>query len=106
MAVANVYTDFSGLAGLKGQAQAAPDDAIKEVARQFESLFVGMMLKAMRDAVPKDGLFASNQMDSYQQMFDNQLALDMTRGDGIGLAGLIEQQLSMSATLTAGEILE
>ena len=101
MAVANVYTDFSGLASLKGQAQAEPDNAVEEVARQFESLFVGMMLKAMRDAVPKDGLFASNQMDSYQQMFDQQLALDMTRDGGIGLADLIERQLTMNATLAA-----
>ncbi|MBT8147663.1 MAG: rod-binding protein [Gammaproteobacteria bacterium] len=104
MAVTGVYTDFSGLASLKGQAQVEPEDAVKEVARQFESLFVSMMLKSMRDAVPKDSLFGGNQMDSYQQMFDQQLALDMAQSGGIGLAGMIEQQLSMSASLAAEEI--
>jgi len=103
MAVASVYTDFSGLASLKGQAKIEPENAVKEVAKQFESLFVGMMLKAMRDAVPKDGLFGSNQMDSYQQMFDQQLAVDMAQGGGIGLVELIEQQLSLSATLVTEE---
>jgi len=103
MAVASVYTDFSGLASLKGQANVEPENAVKEVAKQFESLFVSMMLKAMRDAVPKDGLFNSNQMDSYQQMFDQQLAVDMAQGGGVGLAELIEQQLSMGASLAAEE---
>jgi len=101
MAAASVYTDFSGLAGLKLQAQAEPDKAISEVAGQFESLFVGMMLKAMRDAVPQGGLFDSSQMDTYRDLFDKQLALDMSRSGGIGLAELIEQQIATSATFAA-----
>ena len=99
MATASVYTDLSGLSSLKLQAQAEPDKAAKEVAQQFESLFVGMMLKSMRDAVPKDGLFSSSQLDAYQEMFDKQLALDLSRQGGIGLADLIERQIVTSASL-------
>lgn len=98
MATADIYTDFSGLASLKAQARFEPSEAVKEVAQQFESLFVGMMMKAMRDAVPKDGLFGSSQLDSYQEMFDKQLAVDLSRQGGIGLAALIEQQIAASAT--------
>jgi flagellar protein FlgJ len=101
MTTASVYTDLAGLSSLKLQAHSAPQQAVSEVARQFESLFVAMMLKAMRDAVPKDGLFGSNQLDTYQSMFDQQLALDMSRSGGIGLAELIERQLAGSAALAA-----
>ncbi|MEZ5490703.1 MAG: rod-binding protein [Gammaproteobacteria bacterium] len=101
MATADIYTDFSGLASLKTQARFEPTGAVKEVAQQFESLFVGMMMKAMRDAVPKDGLFGSSQLDSYQDMFDKQLAVDLSRQGGIGLAALIEQQIATGATFAA-----
>ena len=101
MASADIYTDFSGLASLKTQARFEPSEAIKEVAQQFESLFVGMMMKAMRDAVPKDSLFGSSQLDSYQEMFDKQLAVDLSRQGGIGLAAIIERQIAASATFGA-----
>lgn len=103
MAAAAVYTDFSGLANLRLQAKVEPDQAVKEVAQQFESLFVGMMLKAMRDTLPKDGLFSSNQMDAYQDMFDRQLAVDMSSDGGIGLAQLIERQIAASSTFLEQE---
>ena len=72
-----VYNDFSDIAKLKGQSHADPQAAMKEVAHQFESLFVTMMMKAMRDTLPKDGMLASNEMESYQSMFDQQLSLDL-----------------------------
>ena len=89
------YHDFSNLAQLKGQAALDPDMATHEVAQQFESIFVGFMLKAMRDATPEDTLFGSNSMGSYQKMFDNQLAVSLADQGGIGLAELIEKQIAV-----------
>ena len=100
-AKAGVYSDFSGLAELRRQAGSDPSKAAKEVAQQFESIFVGMMVKSMRDTLPKDGLFASNQMEAYQEMFDQQLALDLSRRGGIGLADVIERQITSSAVYKA-----
>lgn len=93
-ATPQVYTDLSGLNALKLKSRANPQEAVHEVAQQFESVFVTMMMKAMRDTLPKDGMFASSQMDTYQDMMDQQLALDLTRADGFGLAAVIERQLS------------
>lgn len=92
--VANVYNDFSGLNSLKLQAKKDPDKAAHEVALQFESIFVGMMMKAMREASPKDTLFGGNQMEAYQDMFDKQLALDLSAKGGLGIAKMIEQQIA------------
>lgn len=90
----HVYNDLSSLQQLKAQSADKPQEALQEAAKQFESLFVTMMVKAMRDTLPKDGMFASSNMESYQEMFDQQLALDLSRKGGLGMADLIARQMS------------
>jgi flagellar protein FlgJ len=92
-----VYNDVSSLNALKLQSREDPEGALHEVAQQFESVFITMMMKAMRDTLPKDGMFQSGQMDTYQEMFDQQLALDLSRQNGLGLGAVIERQLSAAA---------
>ena len=89
-----VYNDMGALADLRGRARANPNEAVEEVAQQFEALFIQMMLKSMRDAVEDGGLFGSDQLDTYEQMADQQLALDMSAKGGIGLAEALVAQLS------------
>jgi flagellar protein FlgJ len=64
-------------------------EAMKGIGRQFESLLAHQMLKAMRSATKvwsEDSMFSSEQVDFYQQMMDDQLSLELTRGEGLGLA--------------------
>ncbi len=89
-----VYNDMGALADLRGRARANPNEAVEEVAQQFEALFIQMMLKSMRDAVEDGGLFGSDQLDTYQHMADQQTALDMASNGGIGLAEALVAQLS------------
>lgn len=89
-----VYNDLSALTSLKTQSRVDPQAAMKEVSKQFESLFVNMMMKAMRDTLPKDGLFGGSDVQTYQEMFDQQLALDLSSNGSLGLASVIERQLS------------
>ena len=96
-----VYNDLSSLNTLKTQSRLNPDQAIKGVAQQFESLFMSMMLKSMRDTLPEDSLFGSSSMQTYTEMFDQQLALDMSRSGGVGLASLIERQLGLRESMDA-----
>jgi flagellar protein FlgJ len=81
------------LAGLKQAAASESPQALREAARQFESLFTGMMLKSMRAASFKDPLFGSDQQDLYQEMYDDQVAAEMSKGKGLGLADMLVQQL-------------
>jgi peptidoglycan hydrolase FlgJ len=90
------YADPQGLNALKRDAHAQAPSALRETARQFETLFTGMMLKSMRAATPKDPLFGSDQTDFYQDMFDQQLAAQMSKGKGTGLADMLVQQLLRS----------
>lgn len=90
------YHDLQGLSALRAEAASAPNQAIEEVAAQFESLFVQMMLKSMRDATIDGGLFQSDQMEVYQDMFDNQLAVGLAGQGGLGLAQILVEELGGS----------
>ena len=93
-ATPNVF-DFGGLSALKRQAKAGDPAANKVVARQFEALFLQMVLKSMREATPRDGLFDSDQSRMYESLLDQQLSQVMSgTGRGTGLAAMIEAQLS------------
>ena len=92
---ANHYHDASALTRLKHISRDNPDQAAKEVATQFEAMFIQMMLKSMRDAVPKGGLFNSNDMETYTEMADQQIAINLAKSGGIGLADVITRQLTL-----------
>ncbi len=92
---ANHYHDASALTRLKHVSRDNPEQAAKEVATQFEAMFIQMMLKSMRDAVPKGGLFNSNDMETYTEMADQQIAINLAKSGGIGLADVITRQLTL-----------
>lgn len=99
VANASFYADFAGLNALKKNVKANDAQAIRQAAQQFESLFTDMMLKAMRAAKLGDGLGDSEQGDVYQDMYDQQLAVQMSQGHGLGLADMLVQQLTRSGAL-------
>ena len=87
-------TDFSQFTGLRAAADRNDPAALREVAGQFEALFLQSMLKSMREASLGDPLFGdSDQHEMYQGMLDQQLALEMSSGKGIGLAEMLIRQL-------------
>lgn len=91
-----VYTDVAGLNALKGKARVDHDGALREVARQFESLLLSQVLKSMRSAnkVFAEGNFLqSNETEFYEEMFDSQLTLALTKGRSLGLADAMVRQL-------------
>ncbi len=92
--LAQVYTDFSGLDALKAKARRDRKAALDEVSRQFEALFLQMMLKGMRKTGMGDGLLDSQNTRFYREMYDQQIAVEMSKHQGIGLAAVIRRQLS------------
>ncbi len=96
----SAYFDIANLSELKARAEADPDANLKEVAKQFESIFVNMMLESARSTVQKGGLFDSAALDNYQQMLDQQMSLDVAMDQGIGLSDAIVRQLRLSQGTT------
>jgi peptidoglycan hydrolase FlgJ len=86
--------DFRQFAELRRSARADDPEALREVARQFESIFTKMMLDGMRAASFGDPMFGSDEGEMYQSMMDDQLAIEMSQGKGLGLADMLIRQLS------------
>lgn len=93
---ANLYLDMTQFASLKRDARAGSEDAAKSAAQQFEALFLQRMLKDMRAAARFDDSQHSNATDFYQEMYDKQLALMLSKQGGIGIADLLQRQLGGS----------
>ncbi len=86
--------DVQSVQDLRAQFQKDPSQGVKAAAQQFETMFLQMVLKSMRDATPQDGLLNSDQSRFYTGLLDQQMAQNMaTQGNGVGFAKLIEQQL-------------
>lgn len=90
----DVYTDLNSV-----QAINAIEDknlALKKVAQQFESMMLRSMLKSMRDAnkVFSEGNYlSSHETDTYRDMLDDQLAVTLSGGRGMGIAEVLTRQL-------------
>ncbi len=93
-ASSRIYTDFSGLQKLKASARSESPEAVKAVAKEFEASFVEMMLKSLRDASSDEGIMESDGSRMYQDMFDKQIAVDISERGDFGVARVIEKQLS------------
>jgi flagellar protein FlgJ len=94
------YNDIAALQSLKAPKAKQDGAAIKEVAKQFESLFVSMMLKSMREAnkgFSEGNMLSSKDTEFYQEMFDSQISVSLSGDKGFGLAEVIEKQLTAKA---------
>ena len=104
-ATAKSYLDFSGLGELRGQAQQNQDKALKESAQQFEGLFIQMMMKSMRDAsaTMKDEENQSSGMETFENMFDKEISVQMAKRSALGVADYmakaVKQQMATPSAL-------
>lgn len=88
--------DSKGLDDLKQSAKNNSPDALKSAAKQFEALYMNMMLKSMRQASSQDSPFDNEQSRMYTSMLDQQFSQNMA-SRGMGLADALVRQLSNNA---------
>lgn len=86
--------DVQALTQLRTQARGDEKGSVKAVAQQFEAMFTSMMLKTMRNAVPQSEIGQSNETRMFQGMFDDQLSQNLASHRGLGIAALIERQMT------------
>ncbi|ARU93634.1 flagellar assembly peptidoglycan hydrolase FlgJ [Tatumella citrea] len=84
--------DSNALDKLKREAIAHPRTQAMAVARQVESLFMQMMLKSMRETLPEDPLFGSQQGKLFTSLYDQQIS-QLAGGRGLGMAEMIARQM-------------
>ena len=108
--IANV-TDFAGFAKLRADARANDPEALRTAARQFEAMFTQMLLKTAHSQSQDGGsggdLLGGSDSDVYRDLYDQQMAQQISAGKGLGLADMLVNQLrglsssSSSASQTA-----
>lgn len=88
--------DVQGVDALRRTVRSSPQEGMKQASKQFEVMFMQMVLKSMRDATPAEGMFSSQQEKMYTSMLDQQLAQNLS-GRGLGLAEAMFAQLNRTA---------
>ena len=91
--------DMQGFQRMQHTAKADPDAGVESAAQQFEALFVQMMMKSMRDAIPTSDLMNSSATDSYQKMMDQQWS-QVIASKGVGLADALVKQLEREGAVS------
>jgi peptidoglycan hydrolase FlgJ len=97
-AIASLQAD--PLALLRGASARDPKAAIKEVAKQFEALFMQELMKSMRQATQSSGLLDNEGTQMGTELLDTQFAGQMTGIKG-GLSEAIARQLERQMGLGA-----
>lgn len=88
------YHDFQGLGELRGQAQRRDGTALREVAQQFEAMFIQQIMKTMREAGFKGAdMFDSQALDTFQSMHDKEISLHMSKRGSFGLADMLVKSM-------------
>jgi flagellar protein FlgJ len=88
--------DVQGVEALRRTVRNSPEEGLKQVSRQFEAMFMNMVLKSMREATPSNGLLDGGQNEKiYTSMLDQQLSQNLS-GRGLGLAEVMLAQLQRS----------
>lgn len=95
--------DVQGVDELRRTARSSPQEGMRQASKQFEVMFMSMVLKSMREATPSEGLFGSQSEKMYTSMLDQQLAQNLS-GRGLGLADAMYAQLSRMAGGEAGAV--
>lgn len=94
-----IAIDGNSLNALKVAAKENSPETIKEVAKQFEAVFMNMMLKSMREATPQENPFDNEQSRTFTSMLDQQLTSSLAE-KGLGLSDILAKQLSKGLNVT------
>ena len=94
------YLDFAGLSNLRAKAKDDQTSSAKEVGRQFEAMFVQMMMKSIRQANEsiKSDLMGSSAVDTFEEMYHNELSQVMANNDAFGVLSNFDFTSNFSIT--------
>ncbi|MFT5420283.1 MAG: flagellar protein FlgJ [Candidatus Endobugula sp.] len=90
------YTDLHSLQNIRKLGSDDKEGALRQVAQQFESMFIQMMLKSMRSAnevFGQDNPLNTSETKHHQEMYDSQLSLTLGESNNIGLADAFYRQM-------------
>jgi flagellar protein FlgJ len=78
---------------IAAQANSRDSRAIDQVATGFESMFLSLLIKQMRQTLEPGTLFGSDQSDIQGGLFDLYLGQHLARSGGLGLGTMLKHYL-------------
>lgn len=66
---------------------------LEKACSEFESIFINYMLKSMGETLVEGGRLANNENKIIRSMFNENLALSIAKGGGIGLGNILFERL-------------
>jgi Rod binding domain-containing protein len=78
---------------LAEQARSGKQPSLDAVAANFESVFLSMLLKEMRQTLEGGSFFGEDGSDIYGGLFDLYLGQHLAQGRGIGIATMVKRYL-------------
>jgi Rod binding domain-containing protein len=75
------------------QPHAGDHRSMDSVATNFESMFLSLMLKQMRQTLEPGGLFAQDSGDVFGGLFDLYLGQHLAQSGGLGIGTMLKRQL-------------
>lgn len=99
-AVGTANPPVAGKAGSTGN-----DPKLRRACAEFESIFLHYLLKSARKGLPGNGLFdKTNESKIYQSMLDEQMALSIALGRGLGLGDVLYDSLQQASDNTSSKV--
>ena len=87
------YKDTSILEKKANNLKEAEDKRLLEVCKEFESVFIHMMLKEMKKTVPENDFIEKSQASKiFEDMHLEELSKEMSKGQGMGIAQMMYNQ--------------
>jgi flagellar protein FlgJ len=90
--------DPSALDALRLQAKNDPKGALKAMGGQFEALFLGTLMKQMRETSFDDS-DGGSEMSTYRSLLDEQMVQVMGKSGGIGIGAMLTRSIARNAGL-------
>ncbi|MDR1646530.1 MAG: flagellar assembly peptidoglycan hydrolase FlgJ [Zoogloeaceae bacterium] len=98
--------DVKSAQSLRSQMKNNPGAGVKAAAQEFEAMFLQMVMKSMRATMGEDTFMDSDSTRFFTGMLDEQMAKDISRAGGLGLAEILEKQLTQRLGLSEGDATE
>jgi peptidoglycan hydrolase FlgJ len=100
VANAGLAADPKALGNLRAYAVKDPKGALKDAAREFETLFLDMMMKSMRTAAAGHSVLDNEGSRLFTGLLDHEFSRKLADRGGLGLADMLLKQLSHLAPAT------
>lgn len=97
--IASTLHSLRSASGAAPHPQPKVPDRLRSACQEMEGLFLSQLLSAMRKTVGEESSFLDSGFAHglFQEMFDQQVAVQAARRGGVGLAEALYRQLTLSA---------